>query len=63
MLRYLESLRGRENGRLEILNLREPHRFGQNSTTLIRRTRDYVDPEDLRPQGSGNDPSGVLGIG
>ncbi|MFD5463759.1 hypothetical protein ACFWIQ_13205 [Kitasatospora sp. NPDC127059] len=63
VLRYLESLRGREGGRLEITNLREPHRFGQNSTTLIRRIRDYVDPEDLRPQGSSNDPTGVLGIG
>jgi hypothetical protein len=63
VLRYLESLRGREKGRLEITNLREPHRHGQNSTTLIRRTRDYVDPEDLRPSGSSNDPTGVLDIG
>lgn len=63
VLRYLESLRARDDGRLEMLSLREPHRFGQNSTTLIRRTRDYVDPEDLRPQGSSNDPRGVLDIG
>ncbi|MEU4895164.1 hypothetical protein AB0B12_20155 [Streptomyces sp. NPDC044780] len=63
VLRYLESLRARDNGRLEMLNLREPHRFGQNSTTLIRRTRDYVDPEDLRPQGNSNDPTGVLDAG
>ncbi|MET8295784.1 hypothetical protein ABZW02_17150 [Streptomyces sp. NPDC005180] len=63
VLRYLESLRGRENGRLEITNLREPHRYGQNSTTLIRRIRDYVDPEDLCPAGNSNDPTGVLDIG
>ncbi|WP_052709557.1 MULTISPECIES: class I SAM-dependent methyltransferase [unclassified Streptomyces] len=62
VLRYLESLKGRDGGRLEITNLREPHRFGQNSTTLIRRIRDYVDPEDLRPQGNSNDPTGVLAI-
>ncbi|MHA4779028.1 O-methyltransferase [Streptomyces sp. MSC1_001] len=62
VIRYLESMRGRENGRLEITNLREPHRFAQNSTTLIRRTRDYVEPEDLRPCGSSNDPTGVLDI-
>ncbi|WP_416985425.1 hypothetical protein [Streptomyces sp. T028] len=63
VLRYLESLRGRDGGRMEILNLREPHRFAQNSTTLIRRTRDYTDPRDLRPHGPANDPTGVLNIG
>ncbi|MCC9306044.1 class I SAM-dependent methyltransferase [Kitasatospora sp. RB6PN24] len=59
ILHYLKSLAGPEGG-LEITNLREPHRTGQNSTTLIRRIRDYVDPEDLRPQGTANDPTGVL---
>jgi hypothetical protein len=60
VLEYAKSLAGPDGGRLEITNLREPHRFGQNSTTLIRRVRDYVDPEDLRPQGTANDPVGVL---
>ncbi|MEV4557892.1 hypothetical protein AB0K51_12930 [Kitasatospora sp. NPDC049285] len=62
VLHYLESLAGPDGGRLEITNLREPHRTGQNSTTLIRRVRDYVDPEDLRPQGTAHDPAGVLGL-
>ncbi|GAA4225103.1 hypothetical protein GCM10022254_06270 [Actinomadura meridiana] len=62
VLRYLESMRGREGGRMEITNLREPHRFAQNSTTLIRRIRDYADPEDLRPRGNANDPVGVLEV-
>jgi hypothetical protein len=60
VLRYISSLRGLEGGSLEITNLREPHRSGQNSTTIIRRVRDYVDPEDLRPCGDSNDPTGVL---
>lgn len=60
VLRYLSSLRGPEGGALEITNLREPHRTGQNSTTIIRRVRDYVDPEDLRPGGTINDPIGIL---
>lgn len=61
ILAYINSLRAVEGGRLEITNLREPHRVAQNSTTLIRRIRDYVDPEDLRPNGTLNDPPGVLG--
>ncbi|MCQ4083511.1 class I SAM-dependent methyltransferase [Streptomyces sp. RB6PN25] len=60
VLEYAKSLAGPDGGKLEVTNLREPHRFGQNSTTLIRRIRDYVDPEDLRPQGTANDPVGVL---
>lgn len=61
ILHYLRSLAGPEGGRLEITSLREPHRVAQNSTTLIRRIRDYVDPEDLRPNGTLNDPPGTLG--
>ncbi|MDH6578562.1 class I SAM-dependent methyltransferase [Kitasatospora sp. MAP5-34] len=61
VLHYIQSLAGPEGG-LELTNLREPHRFGQNSTTLIRRIRDYTDPEDLRPQGTANDPASVLGL-
>lgn len=60
VLRYLESLRGPE-GRLEITNLREPHKVGQNSTTLIRRVRDYTEPADLRPACVRNGPSPVVG--
>lgn len=58
---YINSLRGPEGGRLEVTNLCEPHRVAQNSTTLIRRVRDYIDPEDLRPNGALNDPPPVLG--
>lgn len=57
---YLRSLRAVDRGRLELLNLVEPHKFGQNSLTLVRRIRDYAEPEDLRPQGSAHDPRGVL---
>jgi predicted O-methyltransferase YrrM len=60
VLHYIRSLQGPEGGRLEITNLREPHRTAQNSTTLIRRIRDYTEPEDLRPHGARNDPTGVL---
>jgi predicted O-methyltransferase YrrM len=60
ILHYIKSLASPDGGRLEITNLREPHRVAQNSTTLIRRIRDYVEPEDLRPAGTGNDPTGVL---
>ncbi|MFI6084292.1 class I SAM-dependent methyltransferase [Streptomyces sp. NPDC051217] len=63
ILEYAKSLAGPDGGKLEITNLREPHRFGQNSTTLIRRVRDYADPEDLRPQGTENDPVDVLARG
>jgi predicted O-methyltransferase YrrM len=59
---YLRSLAGPDGGRLEMINFREPHRFAQNSITLLRRVRDYVDPEDLRPQGTANDPTGVLDV-
>ncbi|MFD4831265.1 hypothetical protein ACFWPV_15630 [Streptomyces uncialis] len=62
VLRYLESLRSREGGRLEITNLREPHRVAQNSVTLLRRTRNYEDPDDLRPNGDRNDPTGALDV-
>jgi predicted O-methyltransferase YrrM len=57
---YLRSLAGPDNGRLEINNVVEPHKFGQNSLTLVRRIRDYTEPEDLRPQGNSNDPVGIL---
>lgn len=57
---YLRSLAGPDKGRLEITNLVEPHKFGQNSLTLVRRIRDYAEPEDLRPQGSAHDPVSVL---
>lgn len=60
ILHYLRSLTGPEGGRLEMISFREPHRVAQNSITLIRRVRDYVDPEDLRPDGTSNDPTGVL---
>jgi predicted O-methyltransferase YrrM len=60
VLEYLRSLRGPDGGVLEITNLREPHRSGQNSTTIVRRVRDYVDPEDLRPCGESRDPTRVL---
>jgi predicted O-methyltransferase YrrM len=60
ILHYIRSLANPDGGRLEITNLREPHRMAQNSTTLIRRTRDYVEPQDLRAAGSSNDPIGVL---
>jgi predicted O-methyltransferase YrrM len=63
ILHYIRSLAGPDGGRLEITNLREPHKVAQNSTTLIRRVRDYVEPRDLRPVGTANDPTGVLGIG
>jgi predicted O-methyltransferase YrrM len=59
---FLRSLRGPEDGKLEMINLLEPHKSGQNSLTLLRRTRDYVEPRDLRPQGSSNDPRDVLGL-
>jgi predicted O-methyltransferase YrrM len=57
---YIRSLGAVDGGRLEITNLCEPHKFGQNSTTLVRRIRDYVEPDDLRPDGPANDPTGVL---
>ena len=56
VLRYIESMRRIEDGRLEVLSLREPHKVAQNSLTLIRRTRNYIDPHDLRPDRSANDP-------
>ena len=59
---YLRSLAGPDGGRLEMVSFREPHRVAQNSITLIRRIRDYADPEDLRPQGRANDPVGVLDV-
>lgn len=62
ILRYVESLRARDGNRLEVTNFREPHKTVQNSLTLIRRVRDYVDAEDLRPDGNSNDPIGVLGL-
>ncbi|MGH3156787.1 MAG: hypothetical protein ACRDNF_09465 [Streptosporangiaceae bacterium] len=58
-----QRCRGPEGGALELTSFREPHRYGQNSTTIIRRVRDYVDPEDLRPCGTSNDPTGVLEVG
>jgi predicted O-methyltransferase YrrM len=58
--KYLASLRGPDGGRLEMLNLLEPHKYGQNSLTLLRRVRDFSEPDDLRPQGSVLDPVGVL---
>ncbi|MER5527207.1 hypothetical protein ABT075_21845 [Streptomyces sp. NPDC002677] len=58
---YVRSLGRLDGGRLEITNLCEPHKTGQNSVTLVRRIRDYAEPEDLRPQGAANDPTGVLG--
>jgi predicted O-methyltransferase YrrM len=63
ILHYIESLAGPDGGRLEITNLREPHKVAQNSTTLVRRVRDYTEPRDLRPGGSANDPASVLGAG
>lgn len=60
VLRYIESLRGLEGGRLEVTNLLEPHRLAQNSTTLVRRVRDYTEPKDLRPAGAANDPASTL---
>lgn len=48
VLDYVESLRHLERGSLEITNLLEPHKREQNSVTLVRRTRDYRDPIDLR---------------
>jgi predicted O-methyltransferase YrrM len=57
---YINSLRGPEGGRLEVTNLCEPHKTYQNSTTIIRRIRDYVEPTDLRPFGSARDPVGAL---
>lgn len=60
VLRFIESLRGPDGGRLEITNFCEPHKNAQNSLTLVRRVRDYVDPHDLRPTGSSNDPKGTL---
>jgi len=61
VLRYLESLRGPDGGRLEVTNLLEPHKVGQNSTTLIRRVRDYTEPDDLRPASVRTGPSPVRG--
>jgi predicted O-methyltransferase YrrM len=58
--RYINSLRGPEGGRLEITNFCEPHKSYQNSTTVIRRVRDYVEPDDLRPFGTAKDPVGAL---
>jgi predicted O-methyltransferase YrrM len=49
VLQYIEALREVDGGSLEIVNFIEPHKVAQNSVTLIRRVRDYVDPEDLRP--------------
>lgn len=57
---YLRSLKGPDGNKLEISNLVEPQKFGQNSLTLVRRIRDYTEPEDLRPQGNAHDPVGVL---
>lgn len=58
--KYLQSLRGPDGGRLEMLNLLEPHKYAQNSLSVMRRVRDFVEPHDLRPQGSALDPIGVL---
>jgi predicted O-methyltransferase YrrM len=57
---YLNSLRGPEGGHLEVTNFREPHKTYQNSITLIRRIRDYVEPMDMRPFGTRKDPKSVL---
>lgn len=51
VLRYLEALQRLDGKRVEITNLREPHKRRQNSLTLVRRVRDYEDPEDLRTVG------------
>jgi predicted O-methyltransferase YrrM len=61
VIRYIESLRGPEGGRLEVTNIREPHKVVQNSTTLIRRVLEYTEPEDLRPFGNQYNPASVLG--
>ncbi len=58
--KYLQSLRGPDGGRLEMLNLLEPHKNAQNSLTVLRRVRDFAEPHDLRPQGGALDPVGVL---
>jgi predicted O-methyltransferase YrrM len=58
--KYLASLRGPDGGRLEMLNLLEPHKYAQNSLTVLRRVRDFSEPDDLRPQGPAGDPVGVL---
>jgi predicted O-methyltransferase YrrM len=57
---YINSLKGPEGGRLEVTNFLEPHKTYQNSTTLIRRIRDFQEPVDLRPFGTANDPVGVF---
>jgi predicted O-methyltransferase YrrM len=57
VIRYVESLRAVEGGKLEIVNLVEPHKVAQNSITMVRRTSGYVDPEDLRPGGTEFDPA------
>jgi predicted O-methyltransferase YrrM len=62
ILRYIESLRALEGGRLELTSIVEPHKFAQNSLTLVRRVAAYVDPHDLRPLGTANDPVGTLRI-
>lgn len=59
--RYINSLRGPDGGRLETINFLEPHKTHQNSITLIRRVRDFSEPDDLRPFGTARDPRGVLG--
>ncbi|MCQ4083500.1 LLM class flavin-dependent oxidoreductase [Streptomyces sp. RB6PN25] len=44
---------------LEVTNLRARHRTGRHGATLISRIRDHADPQELRPQAAGGDPTGV----